>query len=173
MFVITSSEFIVIPTRLGVSYKTGTVVGFNPNTGSVLVFANRFVDIHNFEHHEFPTVRDESLKHYPDGFQWPSKSDFQHLGIPFHPPLIRVGLYIEKVLNRARLTSLQPQWPCYLVSRTSVRVSSNEHNYVLCRIVYFVENNFRIFARLGTYTCDMNNGLLLPVYYITGNNCNN
>ena len=147
----------MIPTRLGVKYKEGTVVGFNSRTGSILVFADSSVFVPTYDQSDFLQVSADSLKSFPEGYKWPTAHDFYSLGFNEDwnsPPFV----------NRHNVDKNDG---LRLVTRSIKSNSSFISLQFYCHMVNFHKK----FGRVGVYNRNVNCGVLNPVYYINGANC--
>lgn len=69
----------MIPTRVNQQFYHGTVSGFNPATGSIVVFSNTAYYSESVSAAKFAQYYYESTCNFPKGYKWPTASDFQLL----------------------------------------------------------------------------------------------
>ena len=142
----------MIPTRLHQPFKNGVVLGFNRESGSVIVVTNHYTiasfDLSNIEQ----TIEQSSnLEH---GYGWPTISDCEAIAIEF----------------LTRVFKEQSSLHYYLVSRTIVSVYGDVLKMIQLAIHKSYSNtSFEIMQVLVPSTGS--NGIVLPVLYINGNNC--
>ena len=156
----------MIPTRLGVKYKEGTVVGFNSRTGSILVLANSAVFVNPCVPSDFLQVSAESLKSFPEGYKWPTAHDFYSLG--FNDDWTLETPKCKYVFNVVGQLAILPN-DCAQFFLTS-STDTGAFNECLQYRYQFVKTSNTLYARLRLYRTAYSDGYLIPVYYINGNN---
>ena len=142
----------MIPTRLHQPFKNGVVLGFNRESGSVIVVTNHYTiasfDLRNIEQ----TIEQSSnLEH---GYGWPTISDCEAIAIEF----------------LTRVFKEQPSLHYYLVSRTIVSNQDDVLKMIQLAIHKSCSNTSVVIERVSA-TSTGSYGVVLPVLYINGNNC--
>ena len=66
----------MIPTRLNQQFNRGTVVGFDSNTGSIVVIANTALAVKQYDCDNASTVFAAALTEFPGGYVVPTSRDF-------------------------------------------------------------------------------------------------
>lgn len=156
----------MIPTRLNQSYNNGTVMGFNSRTGSILVFANSTVYVPVYSHDSFDVVRSDSLKNFPKGYQWPTIHDFYSVGTRLSKGQLSFNLSFFTLIDRLNLPR-SSSYEYFLTCNFEQYDHDNIYGYFMC-MFYLVD---RQTALIRSVSYRFNDGHLLPVYYITGSNC--
>lgn len=153
----------MIPTRLGAHYNSGTVVGFNSYTGSLIVMANTATSVRSFDYIQIQSVKQSTLKNYPSGYVWPSLIDFQSLGVELTDPISPVNTYVLAIVKKCKILDSMGQ--CFLLT-DYVSSSTGKFFHSICQIC-----SVKVSASIGTYAFGWNYGHLLPVFHINGENC--
>lgn len=158
----------MIPTRLNQHYNSGTVVGFNSSTGSVLVMANSTVSVPRYPGYHFTAIQQSTLANYPSGYKWPSLLDFCSLRCnrTLNSHSVLNDNYFREKLNR--LSSQDNVLDRYLVT-SDVKESALCCGRYYYNLVEVFERN--CYSRIAHVACSHNNGWLIPVLYINGENC--
>ena len=157
----------MIPTRLGAKYNGGTVVGFNSRTGSILVLANSAVFVNRCFPGDFLQVSADSLKSFPEGYQWPTVHDFYSLG--FNDDWTLETPKCKYVFNVVGQLAILPNASSQVFLTSSTDAES--FNECLQYRYQVVKTSNTLYARLSLYGAAYSDGYLIPVYYINGDNC--
>ena len=152
----------MIPTRVRQQYKEGSLMGFNPKTGKLLIVANRSTYIEYYLPHERDQVYQQSLANYPQGCSQPTVDDFKAIKIQ---DIVRCIAVSGCALSNVRHRQEDFAWfvTCNVVGRKSKP---------LYRLV--VINNYSSeVGQVKLFSTDAasNDGYLCPVLRINGSNC--
>lgn len=154
----------MILTRLGAQYNSGTVVGFNSSTGSVIIIANTAILVQSFDYIQFQLVKQSTLKDYPSGYVWPSLNDFWTLGVDLQEPKLFENKYVLVIIKKCKI--LDNMERCFLLTNYASS-SKGKFSHSICQILA----GSKVTAHIGSYRFGWNYGHLLPVLYINGENC--
>lgn len=161
----------MIPTRLGQSCNQGKVVGFNRDTGAVLVFSDLMPNFLAGKQNKCKVIDwvQQILDSCSEGYHCPSVSDFFWLGVE-NQTMSRVSEPFLRLLNKQISFDLFDSYQtiCYLVTRDTIEGNeiSRFHVRVTKQSMDVVQT--RMYDSRGRIH---HNSLLSPVYYITGANC--
>lgn len=143
----------MIPTRLYQTFQSGRVLGFNTLTGSVMCFHDNGFDYSEFDLDSIDSVIEKTMRAYP-GYTWPTISDLEVavelLQFTHESEAAYVYLSSRSIANQDFDTIWEPS-PCMIQLRFA-----------------FGTPYARERALFNKQTC---NGLVLPVLYINGENC--
>lgn len=143
----------MIPTRLYQTFQSGRVLGFNSLTGSVMCFHDNGFDYPTFDPNSIDFVIEKTMRAYP-GYTWPSIDD------------------LEVAVELLQFTHESEAAYVYLSSRSIANQDlhdTGEPSPFMIQLRFAFGTPYtRKRALFSKQTC---NGLVLPVLYINGENC--
>lgn len=152
----------MIPTRLHQKFKDGLVAGFNPFTRSVLCvhLVEHVVD--GFDNEDIDAKINETMQHYLIRYTWPVITDLyaivDHLKIEFKERDLMYFVTRSMVDKDLYGTG---EFEKFMIQ---MRFSSNPNEYYL----QSVPDCFYSHREFESY---VNEGFLIPVLHINGENC--
>lgn len=162
----------MIPTRLGQQFNTGTVLGFNSRSGSIMIFSNTLTRVDWHEYKDQEQVYANALALYPVGYMCPSKEDFLALTNvdDFVTDVFLDVKYLHHItahLTNCKLLGQHQKYPSFLLTRPDASINKYD-----CFIHFYVfEDNRKLFAEFYEYKSSKDYGTLIPVLKINGENC--
>lgn len=147
-----------LPTRVGQQCNGGTVVGFNTQSGSVIVCANYSLLLSGTTHPATTLSYRETLESFPAGYEWPLITDF----VNWQTTRCSIDYgcliaHLKKVFNGR-------SW-----ARLAVQLPDKSLNFDSFRIL-LVSLDHKTSASILDYTAIIH-GRLVPVFKLTGDNC--
>lgn len=143
----------MIPTRLYQTFQSGRVLGFNPLTGSVMCFHDNGFDYPMFDPNSIDSVIEKTMRAYP-GYTWPTIDD------------------LEVAVDLLQFTYESESAYMYLSSRSIANqdlYDTGEPSLFMIQLRFAFGTPYtRERVWFDKQTC---NGVVLPVLYINGENC--
>lgn len=143
----------MIPTRLYQTFQSGRVLGFNTLTGSVMCFHDNGFDYPMFDPNSIDSVIEKTMRAYPR-YTWPTISD------------------LEVAVDLLQFTYEDESAYMYLSSRS---ITNQDFDTIWEPTPFMIQLRFafgtpytRERVLFDKQTC---NGVVLPVLYINGENC--
>ena len=159
----------MIPTRLNQQFNRGTVVGFDLRTGSVLVMANSAVSVPSYPDHLFESIQRLTLENYPRGYKWPTQLDFRSLISPSDSEWVPVmsGHFRQHLFRLNFVTTPRSSYYINYLVTSSTKV--NSETGIIRYWIVGIKSSDDLYAQMDNYF--INSGMLIPVLYINGENC--